>query len=104
MNSFFRYETYLDDENYLIYEIYPQSETPHLTQIAHFDIDIDHPEDPSFHLLPDTIIWYDFYEDRIVFWVWDYRLNHSISFFVDFDVDKFEYKLEVYSILSRVLK
>ena len=28
-------------ENSSVYEIYPQSETPHLTQIAHLDLDLD---------------------------------------------------------------
>ena len=97
VNSFFRYE------NCSVYEIYPQSETPHLTQIAH--LDFDHFENPSFYLLPGTVIWYRFYADRIVFRVWDYRLNHSINFSVDVDVDKFERRnLEVYFILSKVLK
>ena len=97
VNSFFRYK------NCSVYEIYPQSETPHLTQIAH--LDFDHFENPSFYLLPGTVIWYRFYADRIVFRVWDYRLNHSINFSVDVDVDKFERRnLEVYFILSKVLK
>ena len=41
---------------------------------------------------------------EIVFRVWDYRLNHSISFSVDVDVDKFENALRVYFILSKALK
>ena len=71
-------------ENCSLYEIYPQNETPHLTQIAHLDFDPS--MDPRACLLPDTVIWYGFYSDRIVFRVWDYRLNHSISFSVDTDV------------------
>ena len=86
-----------------VYEIYTQRETPRLTQIAHLF------HDPSYyfraHLIPGTVIWYGFYEDRIVFKVWDYRLNHSTSFSVDVDVDKFfKYYLKVYFILSKVLK
>ena len=96
MNLFFRYE------DCSVYEIYPQSETPHLTKIAH--LDFDPAKDPPAHLLPGIVIWYGFYEDRIVFRVWDYRLNHSISFSVDIDVDKFERNLEVYFILSKALK
>jgi hypothetical protein len=82
-----------------IYEIYPQSETPHLTQIAHLDLTGN-----DYLLLPGTLIWFTFYEAMVVFWVWDYRLNRSISFSVDVDVDKFEYKLKVNFFLSKVLK
>ena len=86
-----------------VYEIYPQSETPHLTKIAH--LDFDPPILYQAHLLPETIVWYGFHEDRIVFRVWDYRLNHSISFSVDVDANEFfEYNPEVYFILSKVLK
>ena len=84
-----------------VYEIYPQSETPHLTQIAHLGFD----SRVFLTLLtPGIVIWYRFYEDRIVFRVWDYRLNHSISFSVDVDVEKFEFNIEVYFILSKALK
>ena len=96
VNSFFRYE------DCSVCEIYPQSETPHLTQIAH--LDFNPTKDPPAHLLPGTVLWYGFYGDRIVFRVWDYRLNHSVSFSADVDVDKFEYDLEVYFILSKILK
>ena len=96
MNSFFRYR------NCFVYEIYPQSETPHLTKIAH--LDFGPTEYPLTCLLPGLVIWFTFHEDRIVFMVWDYRLNHSISFSVDVHVDRFELnKLEVYSILSKAL-
>ena len=96
VNSFSRYE------NCLVYEVYPQNENPHLTQIAH--VDFDSSKDPPAHLFPGTVIWYGFYEYRIVIRVWDYRLNHSISFSIDVDVDKYERNLEVYFILSKVLK
>ena len=85
---------FLRYENGSVFEIYPQSKTPHLTQIAHLDFDPF--KDPPAHLLPGIVIWYGFYEDKIVFRVWDYRLNHSISFSVDIDLDKFEFDLEVY--------
>ena len=96
MNSFFRYE------NCSVYEIYPQSETPYLViQIAHLDSSpID---DPSVYLLPGEVLWYDSYMDRIVLRVWDYRLNHSISFSVDIDANEFK-NLEVYYfILSKAM-
>ena len=66
-----------------IYEIYPQSKTPHLSQIADLDFNISDSEDPPNCLfLPGLVFWYSFNEDeaRTVFRVWDYRLNHSISF------------------------
>ena len=97
VNSFFRFK------NYSVYEIYPQSETPHLTQIAHLD-DSDPTRNPAAHLLPGTVIWYSPYEDRIVFRVWDYRLNHSINFSVYVDAYRFESSPEVYLILSKALK
>jgi len=68
-------------KNCSVYEIYPQSETPHLTQIANLDFDPSQRYLAAF-LLPGTVIWYTFYGNRIVFRVWDYRLNHSISFSV----------------------
>ena len=89
-------------ENCSVYEIYPQSETPHLTQIAHLDFNPD--EDPPAYLLPGTVIWHTSYHDRIVSRVWDYRLNHSTCFSVDVDVEKFEHDIDVYFILSKALK
>ena len=85
-------------KNCSVYEIYPQSESPHLSQIAHLDIDLSKPF--QVYLLPGTVVMYEFYVDRIVYRVWDYRLNHSISF----AVDKFERSLGVYFILSKALK
>jgi hypothetical protein len=88
VNSFFR-------KKCSVYEIYPQSETPYLTQIARLD------HGPSgnspVHLLPGTVIWYKLCENRTIFRVWDYQLNHSISFSVDAG-DK------VYFVLSKALK
>ena len=101
VNSFIR------RKNCFVYEIYPQSETPHLTQIAlvHFNA-LNPQEYPQPLLLPGTVIWYGLYKDRIVFRVWDYRLNHSISFSVDIDVDDHGVcNLEVYIFhSSEVLK
>ena len=95
MNSFFRYG------DCSVYEIYPQSETPHLTKIAH--LDFDPTMNPPADLLPGTVIWFGFYEDRIVFRVWDYRLNHSKSFTVDV-FEEYNSDLDVCSILSKALK
>ena len=87
VNSFF------SCQNCSVYEIYPQSEMPHLTKIAHLEFDsINY---SPVHLLPGTVIWFDLNDDMIVFRVWDYRLNHSISFSVDIDVYKFDRNLEV---------
>ena len=73
-----------------IYEIYPQSETPRLTQIAYLDN-----FDPSMkaYLLPGTVIWLYPVMDRLFFKVWDYQLNHSITFSI---VDNFDFQPEVY--------
>ena len=90
--------------NCTIYEIYPGSETPILTQIAHLDLDPSENRNPQVCLLPGTVICHDLYSDRIVFRVWDYRVNHSISFSVDVDCKKFDYDLQVYFILSKALK
>ena len=87
-----------------VYEIYPESETPHITQIAHLD-DLDPSNDPPVYLLPDTVVWCGINRDKdqTVFRVWDYRLNHSISFafnvFREFDSD-----LVVCFIISKALK
>ena len=87
-----------------VYEIYPQSETPHITLIAHLGLDPSN--DPQVHLLPDTLIWFGFNEDRdhIVFRVWDYRLNHSISFTVDVSDSDYDSGFRVYFNLSKVPK
>ena len=87
-----------------VYEIYPQSETPHITQIAHLD-DLDPSVYPPDYLLPDTVIWCGINRDKdqTIFRVWDYRLNHSISFAVDV-FREFDSYLMVCFILSKVLK
>ena len=89
--------------NCTIYEIYPESETPILTKITHLDLD------PSQYLyvclLPGTVIWHGIYNGRVVFRVWDYRQNHSISFSVDVKCKKFDLNLKVHLIiLSKALK
>ena len=63
VNSFFR------NVNCSVYEIYPQSENPHLTEVAHLDFDPSKDSPAHLLVLPGTVIWYDYYEDRIVFWV-----------------------------------
>ena len=78
---------------YTIYEIYPESETPHLSQIAHLD---RFHVDANFRLesLSGIVIWYRFHIDRIVFIVWDYLLNHSTKFSVDYATrDFFNHKV-----------
>jgi hypothetical protein len=67
-----------------IFEIYPQSETLQLTEIAH--IDWLSYEEVIAHLLPDTLICHIFREDMIVFRVVDYRTNYSTCFSVDVNV------------------
>jgi len=79
-----------------VYEIYPQSDTPRLSRIAHLDF-----EPPIMaYLLPGTLIWRYFVMDRIVLKVWAYRLNHSISFSV---VDNFAYKIEAIATNTAVI-
>ena len=68
------------DDYYSIFEIYPQSEMPLLTQIARLNWFLDEPA----HLLPDTLICRTLHhEDMIVFRIVDYRTNHSTCFSVD---------------------
>jgi hypothetical protein len=97
--SFFR-------KNCSVYEIYPQTETPRLTLIARLDFGPDW-HFPA-HLLPGTVIWFGAYHfaaygDKTFFMVWDYRLNHSISFFVDVDILHFGFE-KVYFVLSKSLQ
>ena len=89
------YSKFVFRETCSVYEIYPQSETPRLTRIAHLVV-----FDPPLcaFLLPGTVIWCYSVMDRIVLRVWDYRLNHSIGFSV---VDNFDYNPEVYFIPSK---
>ena len=90
VNSYFR-------DKCFFYEVYPQSETPHLvTQIAYLDFSPSRVPPLAF-LLPVTAIWWKACGDRFIFRVWDYRLNYSTSFSVDVDVDtKFKHNVEVF--------
>ena len=70
-----------------IFEIYPQSEIPMLTKIAHLDW-FTYMEDlggSHLHLLPDTLIreTHIFRKNRTVFRVVDYRTNYSTCFSVN---------------------
>ena len=79
------YSTQDDTHHWFVYEIYPQSETPQLTQVAHLNGPL--PVFIETHLLPNKIVWYKGYGDRLVFMVWDYRLNHSTTFSADINPD-----------------
>ena len=73
LNSYFRLG--FGTKNWTVYEIYPQSDMPHLTQIAHLAFDsVD-----NLYLLPGKVIWYGRSLEGIDFCVWDYRVNHSTS-------------------------
>ena len=63
------------DDALSIFEIYPKSERPLLTEIAH----IASEEQPA-HLLPDTVVCRDIHDDRIVFRIVNYRTNYSTRF------------------------
>lgn len=95
VNLFFRYHMCT------IYEIYPRSTHCSLSKIAHLGYDIS--TGLRNCVIPNTVavVWYNFYKDRIVFWVWDYRLNHSISFSVHVELEDFDVYPEVYSLTFR---
>ena len=82
-----------------IFEIYPQSEIPLLTPIAHFDL--LHPREIPAHLLPDTLICRIIHNDRIDFKVVDYRTNYSTRFSAEVNVYD---NVEVFFVLSKTLK
>jgi hypothetical protein len=85
-----------------IFEIYPQSEIPVLTRIAH--LDWMYSEVPD-HLLPDTLIRHIRYHDRIVFRVVDYRTNYSTCFSVDVDVERYGFGfVKVFLFFCKTLK
>ena len=71
---------------YSVYEIYPQSEKPKLTRIAHVDFETTM---NRLYLLPGKVFWYERHpsQKRIDFKVWDYRLplNRSINFTLDIE-------------------
>ncbi|KAF8804232.1 hypothetical protein BYT27DRAFT_7170356 [Phlegmacium glaucopus] len=82
-------------DNCSCYEIYPQSKTPQLTQIAYLDFSHfpDNCPDQSY-ILSDYIIWYNFvpygHGPGIILRVWDYRLNTSVSFIGEVDLKIFD--------------
>jgi hypothetical protein len=80
--------------HFSVYEIYPQSETPQLTQVAHLNVCGPAISEP--HLLPNKVVWHTYYQDRIVFTVWDYRLNHSTTFSADINPDDYYYSPQVH--------
>ena len=73
-----------------IFEIYPQSEIPLLTKIAHLDWFSSMEDLGGFHLLPDTLIraCHISRKNRILFRVVDYRTNYSTCFSVNVDSRK----------------
>jgi len=83
-----------------IFEIYPQSETPLLTQIAHFAADS---KELLGHLLPDTLIFRELYKDGIIFRVLNYRLNHSTRFSADFDVHGSQYMHSIFATKTAIM-
>jgi hypothetical protein len=85
-----------------IYEIYPQSEIPLLTEIAHLDWFDSRSEEPA-HLLPDTLIYRVIHQNRIVFRVVNYRTNYSACFSADVDVKKMGF-VRVFFVLLKMLK
>ena len=97
-SSFF----YISSDHLSIFEIYPQSEIPQLTQIAHLGFSSEWEE--IAHLLPDTLISRVDNDNRIVFRVVDYRTNYSTFFSADFDTSRITHTIEVYFILSKTLK
>ena len=85
-------------KNCYVYEIYPQSPIPQLTQIAH--LDLNSARHPLVDLLPNRVVLYDHYKDRIIFRVWDYRLNHSTCFSADLADEEYDCKVQIIQIFS----
>ena len=83
-----------------VFEIYPRSELPLITQIAHLDW-FSLEESPK-HLLPDSLIYQSFHEDMIVFRVVNYRTNYSACFSVHVDAIDIELEVEVFLFFSRL--
>jgi hypothetical protein len=81
------------DDTLSIFEIYPKSERPLLTEIAY--IDWDDPEEQPAHLLPDTVVYRVIHDDRIVFRIVNYRTNYSTRFSADVEAKKNKYDVEV---------
>jgi hypothetical protein len=80
-HSILDYGDFVFRKKYSVYEIYLQTETPHLTQIA----EVDFKTSMDLHLLPGKVVWYERHHEAINFRVWDYLLplNRSISFSLD---------------------
>ena len=94
--------SFSSDDRLAIFEIYPQSEIPLLTEIARVDL---FSEEQAIHLLPDTVICRRDVDDRIVFRVVNYRTNHSTCFSTDYDVNSSEIdSVKVFFVSSKRLK
>ena len=89
---------FFSSEHLSIFEIYPQSEIPVLTQIAHLHWNPS--EEVPADLLPETVICRVQHDDRIVFRVVDYRTNYSTFFSVDVDAKRSD-RVKVNFILSK---
>ena len=92
-------------EQLSIFEIYPQSEMPLLTKIAHLDLlSVRNP----VHLLPDTLICRGSRADGIEFRVVNYRTNFSTCFTADVVYTEKgigpNYDLQVFFFLSKNLR
>ena len=84
-----------------IFEIYPQSEIPLLTQIAHLKWNPF--EEVLVHFLPDTLIC-RIRDDKTVFKVVNFRTNYSTCFTADVDTKKSCYSAKVFFVLSKILE
>lgn len=81
-NTFYRDR----DEDCYVYEIFPQSKTPQLTQIANRSFSTRSKRRQAYSL-PNKVISYAFYGKSLMFTVWDYRLSHSVCFMADIDLN-----------------
>ena len=75
------------DDALSIFEIYPKSERPLLTEIAHIDWDPSDKEHLA-HLLPETVVYRVIHDDRIVFRIVNYRTNYSTCFSADVEANR----------------
>ena len=78
--------SFSSDDRLAIFEIYPQSEIPLLTEIGHIVL-FSEAREKVAHVLPDTVIFRHDVDDRIVFRIVDYRTNYSTSFSTDSEDD-----------------
>ena len=94
--------SFSSDDRLAIFEIYPQSEVPLLTEIGHVDL---FSEEEAAHLLPDIVICRRDVDDRIVFRVVNYRTNYSTCFSTDDDVNASEIdSVKVFCVSSKRFK